>query len=224
MDCVPFLFLEAVCAMLRKRDLIDLREIGTPWSWTATTQYNRTREFVVRISAEGTRVNIGSAVDLASLSKYDRIVDIQVKPVRYTIPADMMPLDEFRADVLPLLKPLAAHYPFDMNTFDMDAGTDPEQLTDKLQEPRPKEDESDSRLGHADHNGRTLPQGRSQWGYRSLWKAFGWQNEGAPQSTAFQRYPPTQRPSSAFFNRSQLVKLGHTMDWARPRNSLRFVL
>uniref|UniRef100_A0A1I8ARX3 F-box domain-containing protein n=1 Tax=Steinernema glaseri TaxID=37863 RepID=A0A1I8ARX3_9BILA len=148
MDSVPFVFVEALCATLRERDLKNLQQIGTPWTWTATTQYDRTRELVVRISAEGTEVetrifkfvNPESVVDLASLSKYDRIVDIQVKPVRrvrafyYADPFDPMPLDEFRTDVLPLLKPLAAHYPFDIAAtgFDMDARRYPEQLTDLL--------------------------------------------------------------------------------------------
>uniref|UniRef100_A0A1I7XW08 F-box domain-containing protein n=1 Tax=Steinernema glaseri TaxID=37863 RepID=A0A1I7XW08_9BILA len=120
MEYVPFAFVDALCATLKKKDLKILQEIGEPWTSTVTTHYSRRREVKVLldVNPEGTEVEIGvleyghsTYGKVASLSRNDRIRLIWMGYPFIRLP-EQMPMERFRSKVLPALTSLADDYEF----------------------------------------------------------------------------------------------------------------
>uniref|UniRef100_A0A1I8AF73 F-box domain-containing protein n=2 Tax=Steinernema glaseri TaxID=37863 RepID=A0A1I8AF73_9BILA len=130
MESVPVVFLDALCATLKKKDLNILQQIVEPWMSTVTTHYSRRREIRVslHVNPEGTEVGIrvvkigvfGASVNLESFvwSKYDRIRYIQMNKFdQFGAQPLKMPLERFRTKVLPLLNSFADAYDLDISSF-----------------------------------------------------------------------------------------------------------
>uniref|UniRef100_A0A1I8AQW3 P-loop containing nucleoside triphosphate hydrolase protein n=1 Tax=Steinernema glaseri TaxID=37863 RepID=A0A1I8AQW3_9BILA len=127
MNSVPVAFVDALCATLNKKDLLELLQIGRPCSRTAYAYYKRRREFTVhlKLSPDGTQVGIGlkmtGSMDfmrLASLSKYDRIGAIQLGDFRFDDLPDKIPMERFGTRVLPVLNSRTGTYDFYISASD----------------------------------------------------------------------------------------------------------